>query len=332
MRAARFLGSGRIEVAERPVPRPGRGEVLVRVHSCALCGTDRHGYLNGAPVTPGHETSGVVVGIGAGAPEELLGARGVVYLVDFCGVCVVCRRGAVNMCRNKRRMYGFTADGGYADYVAVGAACFLPVDEDIPLDEATMLLDALGTTGHALRRAGGAPRHIAIIGAGPIGLGAVVVAKAHGAAEIVVIDVSAYRLGLARRLGASAVDARAGDPVATALELRPEGFDVVIEAAGLTLTQRQAVALATPGGTVVFVAHNAEPLEVETLIDLIQQEKTLMGSEYFPLSELPQTLALLRRAGIDAGTLITHRFPLDEIAGAFGQFMSGESGKVLVQP
>jgi threonine 3-dehydrogenase len=331
MRAAAFLGGGSIRVEERPLPKPGDGEVLVRVHSCALCGTDRRGYVNGSDVIPGHETSGTVVAAGAGA-EDLLGARGVVYLVDFCGSCVTCRMGSMNMCRNKRSMYGFTSDGGYADYVVVRAACLLPVADEIPLDAATMLLDALGTTGHAFRRAGTPPRHVAIIGAGPIGIGAIAVARARGAVDIVAIDVSPFRLDLARRLGGVPVDARVEDPVEACLARRRDGFDIVIEAAGVTGTQEQAVSLAAPGGRVVFVAHNAERVEVDTLGELIQQEKILMGSEYFPLSEFPETCALVRRGTLDPASLITHRFPLDDIEVAFELFMRGESGKVLVQP
>jgi threonine 3-dehydrogenase len=332
MRAARFVGNGRIEIGENPLPVPAPGDVLLRVHACALCGTDRHAFEAGSPVIPGHEIAGVVTSTGPQTDPSLLGRRGVVYLVDFCGRCPACVMGRMNMCSDKRRMFGLTADGGYADYAAVRADCFLPVDRGLPLDSATMLLDLLGTSGHAFRRAGGAPRHVAVMGCGPIGMGAIVVARALGAEEVVAFDVSGYRLELARRLGAVVIDARGSDPVVAAHERRPAGFDIVIEAAGLTATQHQAVQLAGAGGRVVFVAHNPEPMELHASKDLIQHEKTLLGSEYFPLEEFADSLSLLESGKVDPDIMITHRFPLDDIQTAFDEFVAGRTGKVLIQP
>jgi threonine 3-dehydrogenase len=304
----------------------------VRVHSCALCGTDRGAFINGSNVIPGHEISGTVVECGSRVDASLKGERGVVYLVDYCGACAACRARSTNMCLRKRGMYGFTADGGYADCVAVRAQCWLPVSSDIALDEATMLLDLLGTSGHAFRRAGSRPGRVAVLGCGPIGLGAIVVGRALGAGSIHAIDISSYRLDLARRLGAEAVDAANGDPLTACLAIQPDGYDVVVEAAGATATQQQAIKLVAAGGRVVFVAHNRDVLPVDTLGELIQFEKTLLGSEYFPIDEFADNHTLLRSGRIQIDCVITHRFPLDDIAAAFDRFMSGDSGKVLVQP
>ncbi|MDQ3661337.1 MAG: alcohol dehydrogenase catalytic domain-containing protein [Actinomycetota bacterium] len=154
MRAARFRGNGRIELVEVDVPEPGPGEVLLRVHSCALCGSDRDGYLNGSAVTPGHEVSGV---IDAAGDQVTLrpGTPGVVYLVGYCGRCYCCRANLTNMCLAKQQMYGFSDEGGFSDRIVVRADCFLEVAETIALDHATALLDLYGTTNHAFRRAGG---------------------------------------------------------------------------------------------------------------------------------------------------------------------------------
>jgi threonine dehydrogenase-like Zn-dependent dehydrogenase len=332
MRAARFVGNERIEIVEKPVPTPVAGDVQLRVHSCALCGTDRHAYRAGSTVTPGHEIAGVVTATGPEADPSLLARPGVVYLVDYCGRCPACTGGRMNMCSDKRRMFGLDADGGFADYVTVRSECFLPVDGNFGLDAATMLLDLLGTSGHAFRRAGVTPRHVAVMGCGPIGMGAIAVARALGAEEIVAVEVSDYRLELARRLGAVPIDARGADAVVAARQLRPEGFDVVIEAAGLTETQDQAVRVAGAGGSVVFVAHNPEPLEVHVSRDLIQHERSVLGSEYFPLKEFPYAVSLLEAGHVDPDVMITHRVPLEDIQTAFEEFTHGRTGKVLVQP
>lgn len=331
MRAARFIGGGRIELEERPVPEAGPEELLIEVHACAVCGTDRGPYRDGSEVTPGHEIAGTIVAAGVAAGGFATGTRGVVYLVDFCGTCFACRSGCVNMCTSKRRMYGFTADGGYADYVKVDARCFLPVADDVTLDAATTLLDLFGTTAHALDRARlEAGETVGVVGCGPVGLGAVAVARALGAARVVAVDVSGYRLSLAERLGAEVVDASRTDTVTAVRSLCEEGCHVVIEAAGLSATQSTAVRIAAPAGRIVFVAHNRRALELDTLRELIQLERTLMGSEYFPIGRFHETEALVRSGRVDPDALVTHRFSLDDVEQAFETFLSGNSGKVLV--
>ena len=333
MKAARFFGGGRIDLHEVPIPEPGPDEVLVEVHSCALCGTDRGAYRDGSAVTPGHEVAGTVLEVGKEVTGLDEGVRGVVYLVDFCGDCSACGAGSTNMCLKRRKMYGFTADGGFAEFEVVRSRCFLPLPGDVPLDLATTLLDFYGTSLHAFRRAGHPPPDVAgVIGCGPIGLGAIAVAKALGARLVFGIDVAPYRLELAGALGAVPVDARPGDATSRVLDHSPGGCDVVIEAAGITATQRQAIELAAPAGRVVFVARNREPLEVHTLTDLITRERTLLGSEYFPIGAFSEAYSLVASGVLDAASAVSHRFPLDRIGDAFEAFWSGATAKVLVQP
>lgn len=333
MRAARFEGNGRVVVGTAPKPVPAPGEVLVRVDTCALCGTDRHGYLRGSEVIPGHETSGTVVDVGAEVDDDLVGARGVVYLVAACGRCYACRCGSANMCLAKQAMYGFTAPGGFAEQVAVRADCFLPVEEGIRLDAATALLDLYGTARHALNRVGArGPDALAVVGCGPIGLGVVSVAKTLETADIVAVDIEPYRLELAEELGATTVDATTSDAVAQVLTLRPDGYDVVVEAAGHAVTQQQALDMAAPGGRVAVVAHSKELLPLDTLAGLIQKERSLVGSEYFRKEELGANQRLMLEGRLDPRSVTTHTFGLDDMQAACDAFFSGATGKVLVKP
>ena len=164
MRAARFRGGGNIEVVEIDVPNPSRVKSCSGSTPARFCGSDRDGYLNGSAVTPGHEVSGVVDAV----REEVAlvpGTPGVVYLVGYCGRCYCCKASMTNMCIDKQQMYGFSDDGGFADYIVVRADCFLEVAEGIPLDHATGLLDLYGTTNRAFRRAGGAfSRNVLVVG------------------------------------------------------------------------------------------------------------------------------------------------------------------------
>jgi threonine 3-dehydrogenase len=333
MRAARFVGQACVRVDEVPVPIPDADEIVVRVDSCALCGSDRNGWLSGSGVTPGHETSGTVVATGEDVVEPVTGTSGVVFLVDACGACLSCRSGSPNRCLRKRAMYGFTAPGGLAELVAVRASCFLPVAPEIPLGAATALLDLFGTTSHAFRLAQMPHmKSVLVIGCGPIGLGAITVAKAEGARLVIGSDVSRDRLALARTAGAFAVDASAPESATVIRDAVPDGFDIVIEAAGHPSTQREALDLVGPGGVVAYIAHGASLLEVHPSRDLIAQEITVVGAEYFRPDEFPENHERVRTGAWDPSPLITHEFPLERTDDACEAFFSGASGKVLVRP
>ena len=333
MRRAVFRGSGRITVEEAPTPEPGGGEVLVRVHACALCGSDRRSWERGNRVTPGHEIAGTVVAAGSGT-RTATGARGAVFLVAYCGACAMCRAGSRGACLARQGMIGFDRDGGYAEYVTVPERCFLPVDGSLGLDRAAMLLDATGTSMHALRRAGAVeapPRSALVMGAGPVGLGCILALRAIGRREVVAVDVAPFRLALAERLGALPV--AGGDGVVERLgELMPDGPSLVIEASGNPTAQRQALDLLAPGGRLVVVGHSPAALELWASRDLIQQEKTILGSEYFDPGEFGPNQRLVLDGRLDPAELITHRLPLSAIEEAYRLFWSGETGKVLVYP
>ena len=333
MRRARFHGEGRITIEDVPTPEPGRGELLVRVHACALCGSDRGAWERGSSVTPGHEVAGAVVASGPGASVPV-GSRGAVYLVAYCGECAMCRGNSRGACLRKEAMLGFDRDGGYAEYVAVPERCFLPVDDRLDLDDAAMLLDATGAAMHALRRAGalGDPPDAALVmGAGPVGLGVVLALMASGAGRVLAVDVAPYRLRFAECLGATPVGG--GEGAAEAVRaLLPEGPPLVVEASGNPAAQRHALDLLAPGRRMVVVGHSRKPLELLASRDLIAREKTLLGSEYFDPGEFGPNQRLVLDGMLAPRRLITHRLPLGEIEEGYRLFWGGETGKVLVYP
>jgi propanol-preferring alcohol dehydrogenase len=307
--------------------------VLVRVHACALCGSDRGAWEKGSAVTPGHEVAGTVVGVGPGA-QVAVGSRGAVFLVAYCGECAMCRAGSRGACVNKQGMLGFDRDGGFAEYVVAPARCLLRVDDRLDLDDAAMLLDATGTAMHALRRSGYLdvpPPAALVMGAGPVGLGVVLALRAAGVARVLAVDLARYRLEFARRLGAEAVPGGEGAADAVRAVL-PEGPPLVVEASGSAAGQRQALDLLAPGGRMVVVGHSRRPLELWTSRDLIQQEKTLLGSEYFDPAEFEPNQRLVLEGRLSPRLLITHRMELSELEEAYRLFWGGETGKVLIYP
>jgi len=333
MQRAVFHGEGRITVEDAPIPQPRPGELLVQVHACAICGSDRGPWERGNTTTPGHETAGTVVAAGTDT-SVATGSRGAVFLVAYCGLCAMCHAQSRGACLNKQGMIGFDRDGGFAEYVTVPERCFLPVHADLPLDAAALLLDATGTAMHALRRAGALdvpPQSALVMGAGPVGLGCVLALRAVGVPNVLAVDIAPYRLEFAGCLGA--VPIPGGDDAVDAIRAAlPGGPPLIIEASGNPAAQRQALDVLAAGGRLVVVGHSRAPLELWTSRDLIQQEKMILGSEYFDPAEFAPNQQLVLDGTLCPTDLITHRLPLAEIEHAYRLFWAGETGKVLIYP
>lgn len=331
--APRFVGDCVIRFEDRPVPTPGPGELLLAVRSNAICGTEREQFRHGSAVTPGHETAGVVAVTGAGVTVPP-GTPGVVYLMDHCGACRSCRIGATNQCLAKRADMGFTKDGGYGPYEVVHETNFFPIGEGIPLRDAPLLLDVMGTSTHALGRARllhPDPASLLVTGAGPIGLGVAAMASVVAPDLAVYIsDVVPFRLTLAERLGATPVDVRDTDVRHRLGEHGRREVDLVIDTTGKGAARQVALGLLAKRGVFVCVGHG-EGLSLDVSRDLIAPERAIIGSEYFRYDELAGNLELLRAHHPFLSQIITHRFPVQEIDHAFATFLAGDSGKVLVE-
>lgn len=331
-----FVGDGRIHWAERALPEPGPGQLLLRVRANALCGSERGQFYGGSHVTPGHEAAGVVAGFGPGTTTPV-GTPGVVFLMEFCGECRNCLVGHTNQCLQKGADMGFNRDGGYAPYELVGERVFFAVPSDLPLDEATLLLDVMGTSGHALGRARLLRPDIASVlvsGAGPVGLGLLAMCRLLLGADVpvYVADVLPSRLALAERLGGvpvSVAERPLADGLATAGR---SAVDVAFDASGRGAARQAAVAALGSRGVLVCVGHG-EDVRLEVSRDLIGPERAVLGSEYFRYAELADNLPLLLRHRSYLAQIITHRFAPAQIQTAFEAFFRGETGKaVVVQP
>lgn len=335
MRVPRFAGESRIVWDEKLVPQPGPGHLLLAVRANALCGSERGQFHSGSSVTPGHETAGVVAAAGPSAVTAA-GTAGVVFLMDFCGQCRSCRRGATNQCLQKRADMGFTHDGGYGPYILIHENIFFPVEPDLPLTEATLLLDIMGTGSHALARGRQivpAPESVLIAGAGPIGLGTLAMTRLILGPDlpIVITDRVPYRLELAARLGGIPIDISRQSLVEGAKAAGIDGgFDLALDTTGNGDALRDSLVALGREAALVCIGHGAHlPLNVSR--DLIAPEAALVGSEYFRFDELPANLALLRLHRDYLAQIITHRFPVADIQQAFETFFKGETGKVIVE-
>lgn len=330
----RFAAGGAIVFEEKVVPTAGHGQLLIQVKANALCASEFGAYRNGSQVTPGHEAAGVVASAGPGTSTPV-GTQGVVFLMDFCGECRSCRLGLSNQCLAKRADYGFNRDGGYGPFMLVNENVFFAVGSDVSPAEATLLLDIMGTGGHSIER--GRLVHpdiqsLLITGSGPIGLGILAMAKLTFGSDFPVLttDLVPYRLGLSERLGGLPINI---DKETLHEGIKRHGFsdaDMAIDSSGKSSARREAMNVLAKRGVLVCVGHG-EDLTLNVSPDLIAAERAVMGSEYFCYSELAQNLERLRNHRDYLGQIVTHRYPVSEIAQAFETFSQQDTGKVVVE-
>lgn len=328
MRSVKLDGNGVVRIVEAPDPVPGAGEVVIATAVSALCGSELHTYRGAGQESgnTGHEAAGVVAAVGEGVTGLEVGRRVGVSAVAGCGQCEDCREGRYTWC-SRRRGYGSM----HAErFVAAGRACH-PLDDDIPWDAGVLVSgDGFGVPFHTSRKiADPGIAAVAVFGVGPIGLGSVML-QAHLGRRVIAVDVSEYRLALARQIGAAeALDAAEGDVVERVRAWAGgAGADVAIEAAGRPETAKQCFAVVRPGGTVVF--NGEQPaLELSPSTDFIRRDITAVGSWFYHFREFDGMVALYR-AGLAVDKLISHHYPFDEADAAYREFSAGRTGKVVL--
>ena len=320
MRAARFHGEGRITIEDAPDPAPGPEEVTLRVAACALCGSDLRPLRRGWPCTPGHEIAGRVNQ--PGHPRH--GERAVAYIPVFCGRCDACARGRTHLCENSRELLGWQRPGGYAEAVSVPERCLLPIPDDVPDHLAPLLLDTIGTTAHGLRLA----RRLVesgpalVLGAGPIGLGAILVLRRMGFGPICVVEPTAYRATFAASLGAAPITPDAASS---------GRYAVVVEATGKDAARQVAFEAVGPEGVILQLGESDAWALTETR-SIRLKDFFLLRSFYFPIGDHAANVELLRADFADYARLVDDRAGLDGLETLFAAFARGERLKPILVP
>ena len=339
MKAWVLGGPGELKLADKPVPAPGVAEVLVRVDAVAICGTDLEVIAHGDPAlvrggkpfnqdfTPGHEYMGTVAALGPGVDEFAVGERVAVEIHAGCGRCERCREGMYTACLNYGMNYpghdkghranGFTTDGGFAEYAVNHVNTLVRVPRAMSDEEATLIVTA-GTATYGLDVLGGliAGQSLAVIGPGPIGLMAVGVAKALGAAPVILIGTQRdrSRLDIGRRFGADEiVTVEEGDPVdAVRRFTRGRGVDYAMECSGAPMAVNQAAYMVSRGGRICLAAFAHEPVLVD-VAHLVSNNIYVFGIRGEGRSATRRAAALMAERRFPAKLVHTHTFPLDEV-------------------
>jgi len=342
MKAIRLIGPGRpLELREVDLPALGPGDALVRVKAAGICHSDAH-YRAGAsrveplPLTLGHEVAGVVEQIGPQVADFKPGDRVCVHYMATCGQCESCNRGEEQFCASGK-MIGKHRDGGYAEYIRVPARSVFRLPPEIPFEHGAIMMCSSATSLHALRKARLEPGEtVAVFGVGGLGLSAVQLAGALGALQVFAVDIKESKLELARRLGATPIDARAGDPVSRIRELTGgRGVDVALELIGLPLTMAQSVRVLAVGGRAALAGITTRSFEVTPYHELINKEAEIIGVSDHLAQELPLLIELARLGKLNLAPIVSRTIALD--ADAINQALDdldrfSDAARVVVTP
>jgi L-iditol 2-dehydrogenase len=332
MKVARLHGPGDIRVSDEPVPVPGTGEVLVRVRAVGICGSDLHWYAESAigeavltrPLVLGHEAAGVI------AEGPRAGQRVAIDPAVPCGTCATCERGLGHLCPAVRFLGHGTNDGAMRELLPWPDDRLVPLPDEID-DVAGAMLEPLGVALHALRLARVRPGdRVAILGAGPIGLLLVQLARASGATTIVATDRLSHRVAAARSFGAQAELVTDGsERVALLAATDGLGVDAAIEIAGDDDAVATAIALARPGGTVVIAGIPTGDTSLITASIARRKGLDLRFSRRMN-RVYPQAIALVRRGIVDVGAVVSSQRPLQDAPAAFALAGRRDGHKVMV--
>lgn len=334
MRAILFSAPGSIAIQEVPDPVCGPDEVIVKVATAGVCGTDLHiyrgEYMADYPLIPGHEFSGEVVEVGEDVDYIRVGDRVAPDPNIFCNHCEFCRNDQANHCLNWQGV-GITRNGGFAEYVAVPARVCYPVPDSLS-DAQAAFIEPLACVAYALRRLRVNPAdQVLIFGAGPMGLLLTQALRNSGASRVVVVEKQPQRLALAAQLGAARAVA-AGPGQAEALkELAPYGFDVIIDATGLPAVIEQAFAYLKPRGQ--YLQFGVTPIDATVRLNpyqIFKHDWVILGSFAVNYTFQP-AIDWLANGVIDVAPLVSHTVPLDRFEDVFAQFGRGQTLKVHIR-
>jgi (R,R)-butanediol dehydrogenase/meso-butanediol dehydrogenase/diacetyl reductase len=352
MRGVVFKGNRTLDVMTFDDPKPGRGEVVVKMKASGMCGSDLHYYrapepnalvaalgLRGfsergmdphTPIIAGHEPCGVVEEMGPGTESCPFkpGDRVIVYHYEGCGFCDHCRTGWAQMCDDGCDPHGAVKHGGHADYQLVPASTLVKLPDEISFESGAAIACGTGTAFGAIVRLGLSARDsLAVFGLGPVGLSAVQLAVATGA-EVFGVDISAERVAKARELGAAhAINGATHDPVEEIRKLTAgRGVTCAMDCAGGKVAKQQAVRSTAPWGRIALVAVGGD-LEIDSYKDLIAKQRTVFGSWTFSQVGMKDCALFIAGHGVEVDKIFSDRWDIAEARRAYENFDRQAGGK-----
>lgn len=343
MLAAVLEDFDRLVLKEIPIPTPGEGEVIVRIHSCGFCATD-YKAIKGIrrnvtfPFIPGHEPAGIVSAIGKGVSHFRVGDEVICQPSGFCGFCMHCREGNSHYCE-----HAFTTGGdgptdvwpgAFAQYMKTKESCLFCKPATISFDAAALTEPLSGSwkgiIHYSQMQVGD---DVVVIGVGGIGMLCLMVARAAGAGRLIAIDPSPYARNEALKLGAThAIDPSDGQAKRRIYEILTEGPDLIVEAAGPIQAVKLMVDLRRRGTKWnVFGITTHETFELDGGMTHFLEGRMDASFGTTPLA-MAKAIRLMERGAVDAERIISHRFPLDRIHEAIEVMAQPQRNKVIINP
>jgi threonine 3-dehydrogenase len=322
-----------------PVPAIGPNDVLIEVRTVGLCGTDLHIYewdrwaqrRVKPPTTIGHEFMGVVAAVGTAVNAVVVGDRVSAEGHIACGVCSLCRTGQAHICEHVE-IIGVDTDGAFADYIRMPEANVWKLDPAIP-DSWAAVFDPLGNAVHTVMAADVSVKSVVITGVGSIGLMAIPVARAAGAAKVFAVDVNPQKLALASRVGADATFLASQPDLVDEIISRTggDGVDVLLEMSGSGSAINNGLAMVRNGGVAALLGIPSDEVEINLAERLIFKGLTVLGINGRRMFETwYQTQALVTSGRVDLTPIITHELPFEDYEKAFALMKSGEAAKIVL--
>jgi threonine 3-dehydrogenase len=330
-----------VEIRDVAVPEIGLTDVLVKVKVASICGTDLHIYnwdrwAQGRikpPLIPGHEFCGEVVAVGKEVTSVKEGDFVSAEMHVACGKCLQCRTGEAHICQFVK-IIGVDADGAFAEYVRIPESNIWKLDPAIPIEYAS-ILDPLGNAVHTVLAGEIAAKTVAITGCGPIGLFAIAVARAVGAAQVIAIEVNEHRRRIAKEMKADLVLDPTKDDVRQIVAERTSGagVDVVLEMAGHPSAIRTAFDIIRRGGRMSLLGLTSKPISLNFSEDIIFKGITIQGINGRRMYQTwYQMTALLKAGKLELHPVITDRMAMADFSKGMERLTTGEASKILLYP
>ncbi len=325
-----------LELRQVPVPVPGPGEVLIKIHKTAICGTDVHIYDWNVwsqehvkpPMVIGHEYVGEIAELGAGITGLKVGQRVSGEGHITCGHCRNCHTGNIQWCANTFGV-GCDRDGAFAEYLCIPESNVILIDESLP-EDIVAFFDAFGNATHTALMWDLVGEDVLITGAGPIGIIAAGICKYAGARRVIITDVNDYRLELAKKMGVDAAVNTAKEDLPHIMKEQglTEGFDVGLEMSGNGKAFNQMCSVMRNGGKISLLGLGNGPISVD-MNHIIGKGLTLQGIYGRKMDNWHQ-MSYMVQGGLDLSPIIIHRFHYTDFEKGFEAMHSGQSGKVIL--
>jgi threonine dehydrogenase-like Zn-dependent dehydrogenase len=342
MMGAVLPGNSTVELKEFPIPEPGHGQVLIKTKSSTICGSDiraiYHEHLGKGPEgyqnkIAGHEPCGQIVEEGPGLKRFKKGDRVIVYHISGCGVCYDCRRGYMISCASESRAaYGWQRDGGMAPYILADEKDLVALPDELFYTDGAQVACGFGTVYEGLEKIGISGNDaVLVIGLGPVGLAALMLAKAMGANKLIGVDTIQERLEIAQQLGLADHVFKAGPENVKEIRSLTNGHGVerAFDASGSDKGRLTAIQATRKWGRIALVGEGGT-LGLSPSPDMIHDQKTIYGSWVTSIWLMEDLVERIVRWKIHPEELVTNRFSLEQAADAYALMASGKSGKVAV--